>query len=83
MLYLAGGAGPAALFRNTGTVGGPLRFERVTDSAAELDAVEGAYPIDLDGDDLDDLVVLRVGETQLLRGLGDCRFEHANECPWL
>jgi hypothetical protein len=76
--YLAGGAGPAALFRNTGTAGGPLRFERVADTAAELDAVEGAYPIDLDGDDLDDLVVLRVGETQLLRGLGDCRFEPAN-----
>jgi hypothetical protein len=77
--YLAGGAGAAALFRNTGTVGGPLRFERVDDSAAGLDAVEGAYPIDLDGDDLDDLVVLRVGETQLLRGLGDCRFEPAND----
>lgn len=78
-VYLAGGAGPAALYRNAGTVGGPLRFERVEDSATDLDSVEGAYPIDLDGDDIDDLAVLRVGENVLLRGQGNCRFERANE----
>ena len=78
-VYLAGGAGPAALYRNVGSVGGPLRFEHVGDPATGLDAVEGAYPIDLDGDDVDDLVVLRFGESVLLRGLGGCRFEDANE----
>ncbi len=39
----------------------------------------GAYPIDIDGDGLTDLAVLRDGENVLLRGLGDCRFERANE----
>jgi len=78
-LYLAGGAGPAALYRNAGATGGPLRFEPVESPVTDLDAVEGAYPIDLDGDDLDDLVVLRYGESVLLRGQGGCRFESANE----
>jgi hypothetical protein len=78
-VYLAGGEGPAALFRNRSTVAGSLRFEPVGDAATDLDAVEGAYPIDLDGDANADLVVLRAGESVILRGLGDCRFERANE----
>jgi len=41
--------------------------------------VTGAYPIDIDGDGITDLAVLRNGETVLLRGLGGCRFERANE----
>jgi hypothetical protein len=41
--------------------------------------VTGAYPIDIDGDGITDLVVLRNGETVLLRGLGGCRFARANE----
>lgn len=78
-IYLAGGAGPAELFRNAGTVGGPLRFTRVPDATTDLEAVEGAYPIDFDSDGIGDLVVLRVGENVLLRGRGGCRFERANE----
>lgn len=78
-LYLAGGASPAALYRNESPVGGALRFALVTDSGADLTAVNGAYPIDIDGDGLTDLVVLRNGENLLLRGLGDCRFEPANK----
>ena len=39
----------------------------------------GAYPLDIDSDGMMDLVVLRLGENQLMRGLGDCRFEGANE----
>ena len=42
-------------------------------------SVVGAYPVDIDGDGLIDLAVLRYGENVLLRGLGDCRFERANE----
>ncbi len=41
--------------------------------------VTGAYPIDVDSDGTVDLAVLRHGENVLLRGLGDCRFERANE----
>ena len=78
-LYLAGGAGPAALFRNRSEVGGALRFERLADPATDLDAVTGAYPVDVDGDRRVDLVVLRHGEDVVLRGLGGCRFERANE----
>jgi hypothetical protein len=78
-LYVAGGSGPAAMFHNDSAVGGALRFSRVSDVATDLVDVNGAYPIDIDGDGLTDLVVLRNGETVLLRGLGDCRFERANE----
>ena len=39
----------------------------------------GAYPLDIDGDGIRDLAVLRIGENVLLRGLGDCAFERAND----
>jgi hypothetical protein len=78
-VYLAGGDGPAALFRNESAIGGPLRFSRLTDPATDLPDVTGAYPLDIDGDGQTDLAVLRVGENVLLRGLGGCRFERANE----
>ncbi len=78
-LYLAGGASPAALFRNASPVGGALRFERLPDPATDLVGVTGAYPLDIDFDGRLDLAVLRFGENVLLRGLGDCRFERANE----
>ena len=78
-LYFAGGSSAAALYRNASPVGGALHFERIPDAATDLDAVTGAYPLDVDGDGRTDLAVLRVGEDVLLRGLGDCRFERANE----
>ena len=78
-LYLAGGEKPAALYRNNSPVGGALRFSAVHDPVTDLTGVNGAYPIDIDGDGVVDLVVLRVGGAVLLRGLGDCRFERANE----
>ena len=43
------------------------------------DRVTGAYPLDIDSDGILDLAVLRHGEDVLLRGLGDCAFERANE----
>ncbi len=78
-LYLAGGAERAALYRNRSEVGGALRFEPVPSEITDLAAVTGAYPLDIDGDGVEDLAVLRVGEDVLLRGRGDCAFERANE----
>ena len=78
-LYLAGGADSAALYRNDSPVGGALHFTQLHDPATDLDEVTGAYPLDIDGDGVTDLAVLRVGGNVLLRGLGDCRFERANE----
>ena len=78
-LYFAGGSNSAALYHNDSKVGGSLRFSRLKDPATDLDSVTGAYPLDIDGDGTTDLVVLRYGENVLLRGLGNCRFERANE----
>ncbi len=78
-VYVAGGSGPAGLFHNDGDVGGALRFVRIADAATDLEGVTGAYPVDIDGNGRTDLAVLRVGESVLLRGLGGCRFERANE----
>lgn len=76
-VFLSGGAGPSALYLNRSPQGGALAFEKT--DAVTLDAVLGAYPLDVDSDGVLDLVVLRQGENKLMRGLGDCRFEDANE----
>jgi enediyne biosynthesis protein E4 len=78
-LYLGGGEGPAALFRNDSEVGGALRFTRTPGAETDLTAVNGAFPVNLDGDELVDLIVLRYGENVALQGAGSCRFERANE----
>ena len=72
-LFLSGGAGPSAFYINRSPQGGALAFEKT--DAVTLDAVLGAYPLDIDSDGVMDLVVLRLGENRLLRGLGDCRFQ--------
>jgi enediyne biosynthesis protein E4 len=77
-LLIAGGERPARFYRNISTVAGPLKFREET-AGLELTAVTGAYPIDIDGDGEADLVMLRVGEIVLMRGIGNCRFERANE----
>jgi hypothetical protein len=77
-MLLAGGEVPAKFYRNVGTRGGPLKFTEQK-SGLELDSVTGAYPIDIDGDGVTDIALLRVGETVLMRGLGGCKFERANE----
>ncbi|MDP3196792.1 CRTAC1 family protein [Tabrizicola sp.] len=76
-LFLSGGAGPSALYLNRSPQGGALAFMK-TDSVS-LDAVLGAYPLDIDSDGVLDLVVLRLGENRLLRGLGDCRFQDTSQ----
>jgi hypothetical protein len=78
-LYVAGGANAAQLFRNRSDVGGELAFTPAADEVTGVTGVTGAYPLDVDADGHTDLAVLRVGETLMLRGLGDCRFERANE----
>jgi len=77
-LYVAGGTNPAALYRNDGPVGGALHFSPVHSTTTDLTSVNGAYPVDIDGDGVVDLAVLRDGENVLLRGTGNCGFERAN-----
>ena len=74
-LFAAGGAAPAHLFLNTSKPGGALTFAE--GPLPPLDGTTGAYPMDIDGDDLLDLVVLRDGTNALLRGTGDCTFTPA------
>ena len=69
-LFVAGGASPARLFLNRSE--GELRFE-----VAETEfptGVTGAYPLDIDGDGVTDLAVLRNGPNLWLKGAGDCIF---------
>ncbi len=77
-MLLAGGTSPAKFYRNASSKGGALKFEAEA-SGLELDAVNGVYPLDVDSDGNTDLVLLRVGENVVMRGLGNCRFERANE----
>ncbi len=77
-VLIAGGERPATFYANTSTKGGPLRFAK-QQSGLEADAVTGAYPLDVDGDAIMDVVVLRVGENLVMKGEGNCRFSRANE----
>ncbi|MBR3371359.1 MAG: CRTAC1 family protein [Rhodobacteraceae bacterium] len=71
-LFLAGGDGPALLLRNHGDM-------VFAPQDTGLQGVTGAYPLDIDGDGVLDLFVLRVGPNVVLRGLGECQFEDATE----
>ena len=76
-LFAAGGEAPARLFLNeTASAGAPLAFS-LSATMEPITGVTGAWPVDVDGDGQLDLVVLRVGENRLLRGLPGCRFEDA------
>ena len=81
-LYFAGGIEPAALYRNESPIAGELQFTHVPEAATDLNRVTGAYPLDIDSDGEVDLAVLRLGGNVLLRGLGNCLFERANEA-WM
>ncbi len=77
-IYVTGGQNKAKFYRNKSTRGGPIKLQEER-SGLELTLATGAYPIDIDGDGNIDLVVLRVGEVEVFRGLGGCKFERANE----
>ncbi len=77
-MLLAGGALRAKFYRNSSKRGEALHFETNT-SGLELDKVTGAYPLDVDSDGNTDIVLLRVGENVVMRGLGGCKFERINE----
>ena len=77
-IYVTGGVNKAKFYRNRSTRGGPLKLQEQR-SGLELTNATGAYPLDIDSDGQMDLVVLRVGENQVFRGLGGCKFERANE----
>lgn len=77
-LLVSGGDNKAKFYRNVSTIGGALKFQEET-AGLELPQVVGAYPVDIDGDGITDLVLLRAGEDLVMRGLGNCKFERANE----
>ena len=67
-LVAAGGTNPVMLLRNRGD----MVFEAGAFPA--ITGASGAYALDLDGDAVDDLVILRVGENVTLKGDGACGF---------
>lgn len=77
-VLVAGGEKPATFYVNRSARGGALSFEKQR-SGLEVDAMTGAYPIDIDGDGNMDVVVLRVGENIVMKGKGGCQFARANE----
>lgn len=76
-IYVTAGVNKAKFYRNVSTRGGALKFKEER-SGLELINANGAYPLDIDGDGNPDLVVLRVGEIEVFKGLGQCKFERAN-----
>ena len=77
-VLIAGGTSPAAFYQNVSKRGGALKFrKRLT--GLEFKEVTGAYPLDVDGDGVMDLVLLRVGGNKVMKGLGHCRFAEANK----
>jgi enediyne biosynthesis protein E4 len=77
-VYVTAGVNKAKFYRNKSTRGGPLKLVEER-SGLELTNALGAYPLDIDSDGNIDLVVLRVGEVQVFKGLGGCKFQRANE----
>ena len=76
-IFAAGGASPAVLLRNDSSSEG-LVFREATPVELAIERATGAYPLDIDSDGVTDLVVLRVGENLLMRGLPNCEFEPFN-----
>ncbi len=77
-VYVTAGVNKAKFYRNRSTRGGPVKLQEER-SGLELTNAIGAYPLDIDSDGNTDLVVLRVGEVQVFKGLGGCKFQRAND----
>lgn len=78
-LFFAGGTNDAQLFVNRSEPEGNLRFEKQTlNFGKNLTKAVGAYPINIDNDEHMDVVVLRVGSNQILKGGPDCSFTKYN-----
>ena len=77
-IHVTAGVNRATFYRNHSTRGGPILLQEAR-SGLESNGAIGAYPLDVDSDGHIDVVVLRVGEVQIFRGLGQCKFERANE----
>ncbi|CUH46299.1 CRTAC1 family protein [Ruegeria atlantica] len=71
-LFVAGGSNRSQLFKNTSH--GEISFRIETPDQLALTGVTGAYPLDVDGDGIMDLAVLRVGKDVLLQGQSACQF---------
>ncbi|MEP2946426.1 MAG: ASPIC/UnbV domain-containing protein [Lentilitoribacter sp.] len=79
-VFLSGGKSVAKLFINTSSRGGNLSFvEKALDIGRSNTKVLGAYPINIDNDEYTDLVLLRLGANQILKGGPDCSFTKANK----
>ena len=80
-VFIAGGEQPAKLYINASQPGQALVFKPQSLELEEPDLkqVTGAYPLDIDNDGFQDLVLLRVGRNILLKGGADCRFTKANK----
>ncbi|WP_370205264.1 CRTAC1 family protein [Pararhodobacter marinus] len=72
-ILAAGGTNPMLFLRNRGDMvfeAGPF---------PTLTGATGAYPLDLDGDGILDLYILRAGADRVLRGGANCRFEDVTD----
>ena len=79
-LAIAGGTGEAKVYANHSTAGGRLAFKEVAGAIPPIaeTMVTGFYPLDIDNDGFKDLIALRVGENQVLRGGPGCSFTPVN-----
>ena len=77
-IYVTAGVNKAKFYRNRSVRGGAIKLQEER-SGLELTNAIGAYPLDIDGDGHTDVVVLRVGEVEVFRGLGACKFERVTK----
>lgn len=74
-VFVAGGTNVASLLVNDTVPLGDIAF--VKGDVPDLTGVTGAYPLDIDGDGMLDLAVLRVGPDVFLKGGVGCTFRNA------
>lgn len=75
-LFIAGGESQSGLFINHTEITGVPKFE--PSDQLRFDRATGSYVLDLDSDGELDVIVMRNGENQIMKGQGNCQFESAN-----